>query len=125
MTNQVKLLLYGILFLLLLTAVVMLVEKRYSGSGSGLAPHDEAMVDVQPKAESAKVETPPGTAASQAPRSVTSRESQTGTAVSQGQLDLVTKREEARQRRDEMLKLRAETIRELGPGNTGEPQPGQ
>lgn len=123
MTNQVKLLLYGILFLLLLTAVAMVVGKKYSGSG--LAPHDEAMVDVQPKAESAKVETPPGTAASQTPRSVSSRESQTGTAVSQDQLDLVTKREEARQRRDEMLKLRAETIRELGPGNTGEPQPGQ
>jgi hypothetical protein len=120
MTKQVKLLMYGVLFLLLLTALAMIVGKRYSVSG--LSPDQGATVASQPEMESAQIDPQPGTAVPQAPRAA-SQQSQAGTAVSQAQLDLVTKREEARQRRDEMLKVRAETIRKLGPGNTGETPP--
>ncbi|MCK9296801.1 MAG: hypothetical protein M0P70_17185 [Desulfobulbaceae bacterium] len=124
MTKQVKLLLYGIFFLLLLTALAMIVGKRYSVSG--LSPDKEATVASQPKMEPAQIDPQPGTAVpQQAPPSAVSQQSQVRTAVPQAQLDLVTKREEARQRRDEMLKMRAETIKKLGPGNTGEPQPEQ
>ncbi len=123
MTKQVKLLLYGIFFLLLLTSLAMIVGKRYSVSG--LSPDKEATVASQPKMEPARTDPQPGTAGPPVPRSATSQQSQEKTAVSQAQLDLVNKREEARLRRDEMLKVRAETIKKLGPGNTGEPQPEQ
>jgi len=124
MTKQVKLLLYGIFFLLLLTALAMIVGKKYSVSG--LPPDKEATVASQPKMEPAEIEPQqPGTAVPQVQPSATPQKPQEKTAVSQAQLDLVTKREEARQRRDEMLKVRAETIKKLGPGNTGEPQPEQ
>lgn len=123
MTKQVKWLLYGIFFLLLLTALAMILEKRYSVSG--LSPDKGASVASQPKKEPAKPEPPAKTAVPQTPRSAMAPQSHTETAVSQAQLDLMTKQEEARQRRDEMLKVRAETIKKLGPGNTGEPQPEQ
>ena len=121
MTKQVKFLMYGIFFLLLLTALFMVAEKRYSVSG--LSSDKGETVASQPGMEPARVDPQPGTAVPQAPRSVAPPQSQAGTAVSQAQLDLVTKREEARQRRDEMLKVRAETISKLGPGNTGETPP--
>ena len=123
MTKQVKLLLYGIFFLLLLTALFMIAGKKYSVSG--LPPDKGATVASQPRMEPAQIDPQPGTAVPQAPRGAASQQSQVRTAVPQAQLDLMTKREEARQRRDEMLKLRAETIKKLGPGNTGEPQPEQ
>ena len=116
MTKQVKLLMYGILFLLLLTALAMIVEKKYSVTE--LASHREPTVAVeqQPKpAETAKVEQHSGTAGPlQAPHSVASRQSQAQTAVPQAQIDLVNRREEARQRVNEMLKVRAETMCTVG-----------
>jgi len=120
MTKQ-RMLLFGILLLLLLTALAMFVEKR--SSVSRLSPQDEVTVADQPKIDPAKTEPQPDTAKPQTLRSAAPVKPQDKTAVSQAQIDLVTKREEARVRRDEMLKVRAETIRELGPGNTGDQQP--
>jgi|GEM_PF-6802069 len=126
MTKQMKLLVGGILFLLLLTALVMVVEKR--SSVSRLAPQTEVTVADQPKPDTAKTGPLHDPAVSQVQPAVAPQAPQAPrdkTAVSQAQLDLVNKREEARLRRDEMLKVRAETIKKLGPGNTGEQQPEQ
>jgi len=124
MTKPFKLLLYGILLLLLLTALAMVVEKR--SSVSRLSPQSEVTVADQPKIDTTKTEPPHDAAVPQVQRSVAAPQAQQDkTAVSQAQIDLVNKREEARIRRDEMLKVRAETIKKLGPGNTGEPQPEQ
>lgn len=126
MTKQMKLLVGGILFLLLLTALVMVVEKR--SSVSRLAPHTEVTVADQPKPDTVKTGPLHDPAVSQVQPAVAPQAPQAPqdkTAVSQAQLDLVNKREEARLRRDEMLKVRAETIKKLGPGNTGEQQPEQ
>lgn len=121
MTKQLKVLLSGILLLLLLTALVMIVGKK--DYVSRLSTQTEVTVAEQPKMDPGKPADQAGALAPQVQRSVAPQQQQAKTAVSQTQIDLVTKREEARIRRDEMLKVRAETIKDLGPGNTGEQQP--
>ena len=121
MTMQLKLLLSGTILLLLLTVFAMVMMER--GEFNSLGSYGtKATVTEKTGIDPVKTE-PRADAASQAARrSAASREVQNETAVPQAQLDLMAKREEARQRRDEMLKMRAETIEKMGPGNTGEQQ---
>lgn len=115
MTDRMKFLLAGIFALLLLTAVALLMNGKTDSDSISSAPSEsvETVAD-QPKQDPV----------TEAPRAVVkeSRKSEVETNVSQAQIDLVAKREEARIRRDKMLEERAKTIKKLGPGNTGEPQ---
>lgn len=121
MTMQLKLLLSGTILLLLLTvfAMVMMERGEFNSAdsyGTGATVTKKAGMDpvkTEPRADAPR---------QAARRSAASQEVQNGTAVPQAQLDLMAKREEARMRRDEMLKMRAETIKKMGPGNTGEQQ---
>ncbi|MBU0480057.1 MAG: hypothetical protein KKG47_03030 [Proteobacteria bacterium] len=106
----------GFLFVLLVAALAWMVpgeRKPVSSSAPAVPAVAGKEVAGQLKKNSLQTSTRsrPDTA---------SRTSPVGTAVSQAQLDLVKKREEARIRRDEMLAVRAQTINRLGPGNTGE-----
>jgi hypothetical protein len=124
MTMQLKLLMSGVFLLLLVTILAMVAMEREfdlpAALKSGATVTDQAGIapaaTARPQAERAGQATPRGTVASDV---------QSGTAVSQAQLDLMAKREEARLRRDEMLNMRAETIRKMGPGNTGDQLTGQ
>ncbi len=83
---------------------------------------------VQPQSDPVISDREPGATDYQNPRPFDSTQTdkiENRSAVSQAQIDLMKKREEARIRRDEMLAVREETLRKLGPGNTGEQQTGQ
>jgi hypothetical protein len=121
MTMQLKLLLSGTILLLLLTVFAMVMMERGEFNSSG-SYGTKAAVTEKTGMDPLKTEPRADAARQAARRSAASQEVQNETAVPQAQLDLMAKREEARQRRDEMLKMRAETIEKMGPGNTGEQQ---
>ena len=121
MTMQLKLLLSGTILLLLLTVFAMVMMERGEFNSSG-SYGTKATVTEKTGMDPLKTEPRADAARQAARRSAASQEVQNETAVPQAQLDLMAKREEARQRRDEMLKMRAETIEKMGPGNTGEQQ---
>jgi hypothetical protein len=119
MTKQLKFLLTGIFLLLLLTALVVMMSGRKEfgpshSSGPGAKVADQQMKDL------GRTVTQAVPKVIKAKREVVADPLENKTAVSQAQIDLVTKREEARIRREEMLDVRAQTIKELGPGNTGD-----
>ena len=120
MTMQLKLLMSGVFLLLLLTILAMVAMER--GFELPVSSRTSAPAADQTRIEPVKTVPDPGTVGQAAQRSVAAPKAQTETKVSPAQLDLMAKREEARLRRDEMLKMRAETIKKMGPGNTGDQQ---
>lgn len=120
MTMQLKLLMSGVVLLLLLTILAMVAMER--GFDYPMSSGTSAPAADRTRIEPVKTAPHPDSVGKAAQRSVAAPKAQTDTKVSPAQLDLMAKREEARLRRDEMLKMRAETIEKMGPGNTGDQQ---
>lgn len=120
MTEQTKFLIAGIFFLLLLVTTLTLMKTGKTDSvSSSVSPVSSSVGEkMAGQLKNDSVRTLPQSRSDAPPR----KSAQVETAVSQAQIDLVRKREEARNRRDEMMAVRAQTIKDLGPGNTGEPQ---